>query len=719
MDDNNSAYNQIVELYERTRVSISKLETPTHSNKASEEAIVEALTDLSQLIEKTFSYYDFNFFLEKDYFGLFVQIYPLLRDKHPEYLWRLYQLSQLIISNTKTASDLNYVFQLKGFHLFFNESHDFNQHDEVVDYFINIMKSIVLKLDDQSDFRSIEVLVLKVLELLNHKDNLVRTTVRNIILSLLRLENKGCQEFLTSNSFLYYFVAIVRDVQNRINEIDQSILSDDSGALKEEILNLQDNIQYIEEVIQCCSTEKLKSLIKNCFIVGIMFQVVLPVFRPEVNVQVDRMRGINTILLLINNILGIMNKSELATLIAKNIILNDNAIIGNKKIFDYSLFHFSNFEQLASSNLLMILSDTELFEYKKDEHRFLKMLLAFLKSKDDNMLLLTLSIVLYLLEHDLWKPDTLDVNYLAEKCVELISLDPSFRLVTCQYLAKTIYLCFTKYNCKEQQYLQRIVHTLKNKISNLIKAFGVVALRDLLITKFRTVVYSYDDENLWQRIKYEMLGWLSVYNYNFNQGKNKDLRYLSLDYKYELVDDEYVEIEIKLFILLKRLRYQLMSDTILIDYEKDLKTAYLTNFAQFENTNYLEGKEAIVDFENDKSCKKLFAGFSNDKAKNPLIMCLFGRDLMLLEELDKYNHVYRIKFREYYTDVVYYFDRSNPRQLNFTVTEKVKFWGFLFSNNQWCIKAKNYLNDVVEELKNKEADFIYYLLKKYQADNIN
>lgn len=720
MDGINTPYNQILELYDLTRTSISKLDVSGLVNHESQEAIVEALTSLSQLIEKTFTHYEFKFFLEKDYFSLFVRIYPILRDSHPEHLWRLFQLSQLIISNTKTAEDLDDVFKLEGFHAFFNESHDFNQHDEIVDYFINIMKSIVLRLNDQSDFRSIEVLVMKVLGLLNHKDNLVRTTVRNIILSLLRLENKRCQEFLSSHAFLYYLVAIVRDVQNRISQIDHSILEDKAAVLKEEILNLQDNIQYIEEIIQCSSTPRLKALIKNCFIVGIVFQVVLPVFRPDVNVQADRLTGINTILLLVNNILSIMNKSGLSVLVAENVIINDNVRTDNKKLFDYRLFHFSSPEELESSDLVGIIGNSELFSQSKSGgQKFLKMLLAFLKSKDDNMLLLTLSIVLYMLESGLWTPDPTDLNYLADKSIELLSLDPSFRLVTCQYLAKTIYLCFSLFKLKQDQLLQKIVQTLKTKVSNLVKAFGVPSLRDLLISKFRTVIYSYDEAEKWKQIHFVLLGWLSVYNYNFNQGKSKDLRYLSLDYKYELIDEEYIEIEIKLFILLKQLRYQFIQDTILIEYEKDLKAAYITNFSQTDNPSFVEGNDVIVDFNNETICKKLFSGFAVDKDKNPLVLALFGRELMLLEELDKHNSVYRIKFREYYTDVVYYFDRSNPRQLNFTLAQKVKFWGFLFSNNQWCIKAKNFLNDIVEELKNKEADFIYYLLKKYQADNIN
>ena len=44
---------------------------------------------------------------------------------------------------------------------------------EVIDYFINIMKSLVMKLDKTSNFHKVENLVLSILDLSNYDDNLV------------------------------------------------------------------------------------------------------------------------------------------------------------------------------------------------------------------------------------------------------------------------------------------------------------------------------------------------------------------------------------------------------------------------------------------------------------------------------------------------------------------------------------------------------------------
>ena len=99
-------------------------------------------------------------------------------------------------------------------------------------------------------------------------------------------------------------------------------------------------------------------------------------------------------------------------------------------------------------------------------------------------------------------------------------------------------------------------------------------------------------------------------------------------------------------------------------------------------------------------------------------MAILDQDLIMLEELNKQSGLYKIVFKENYSNIVYYFDRSNPRQLNFSSKSVVKFWGFLFNNNQWCIKGKNYLDDIFEELVNSESKFLFELLKRYQADNV-
>ncbi len=67
-----------------------------------------------------------------------------------------------------------------------------------------------------------------------------------------------------------------------------------------------------------------------------------------------------------------------------------------------------------------------------------------------------------------------------------------------------------------------------------------------------------------------------MYNYNFSKMSAKEMRYLDLSYKYDLNNEEYIEIEIKTMILFKNLRYLAIDESVLLDYEKNFKLSYET-----------------------------------------------------------------------------------------------------------------------------------------------
>ena len=78
------------------------------------------------------------------------------------------------------------------------------------------------------------------------------------------------------------------------------------------------------------------------------------------------------------------------------------------------------------------------------------------------------------------------------------------------------------------------------------------------------------------------MNWLCLYNYNFLK-KDKELRYLDIRYKYDLNQEEFVEIEIRMFILWKNLRYLCIEETVLMEYEINFSQNYKQKFANFEN----------------------------------------------------------------------------------------------------------------------------------------
>ena len=70
-----------------------------------------------------------------------------------------------------------------------------------------------------------------------------------------------------------------------------------------------------------------------------------------------------------------------------------------------------------------------------------------MKSKDDNMILLTSNLLLDLLEELTYDRKVFENNM--EKVITLLQLDPSLRFITCLKLTKVFYVLYTIYISKE------------------------------------------------------------------------------------------------------------------------------------------------------------------------------------------------------------------------------------------------------------------------------
>ena len=706
--------------YEKISQILKTIELNILNKKKIQTESEDLLTNCSKLLEETFTHYIFEFFITKDYFKLFYKIRKILSQKNKEIIWKLYQYSQLIISNTKNSYDLNKIFKLEGFHLFFLEDENFLQNDEIVDYFINIMKSIVLKLDENSEFNLIKKFVVLILELNNHSDNLVKTTVSNIVLFLVRLKNKEVQNYIEKFPFLFHFLDIIRNIGKSIYKLDSHILKSEIKCVKNEIMNLQDSFHFIEEIVECAISDKIRRFVKNGFVIGIVLQIILPTFRQDLKFlkNEEKFLGINTALFVINSIFDIMEKSGLKDFLIENFVLNDKIDFGIKDILDKRIFFDGDIEDIQNSNLIKKMDEVDLVKKKTKKTKMFDMLISFMRSKDDNMILLTTNLFLYIFQNDKYKIFEQEKVYqnLINSIITLLSIDPSFRLKTCKKLSKFLYILLKKKNSKITPLTKKkIITNFKKRLQNQKKLLMADHLRNAQISIFYNTASSFDIENFWSKINPEILNWLSIFNYNFAKIDNKELRYLELDYKYDFNSDEYIEMEMKMMVLFKNLRYFVDDNSVLMDYEKNIKKSYEENFGVIKNSNYYEGNKVEVNFEKKSILKKLIEGKSGNQRN--LVLCLFGRDFVLFEKIDKFRG-FKILSRNYYANVLFYFDRSDPCQLNVSSKNKIQFWGFKFGNVKTCILSKEILDKVSNDLKKMEYEFILKLIRKYEADCI-
>lgn len=188
------------------------------------------------------------------------------------------------------------------------------------------------------------------------------------------------------------------------------------------------------------------------------------------------------------------------------------------------------------------------------ESKLLNCLVSFLKTKDDNMLLLSTNIMLqvmrnYQLHHSVKQE-------VADRCSDNLISEVKFRLITFENIAKLLARSVTE-DYKDPQ--RKVVDCLKKK-ANILKQITQKSGLNIKFTPiFRKVCNNYDTghqmflkKNLFPRER--SLNYLSLINYSFYEDLSK-LKYLSIFFKYHLTDAEVIEIEVRKFLILKNLRY--------------------------------------------------------------------------------------------------------------------------------------------------------------------
>lgn len=191
----------------------------------------------------------------------------------------------------------------------------------------------------------------------------------------------------------------------------------------------------------------------------------------------------------------------------------------------------------------------------KHQSKLLECLICFLKTKDDNMLLMSTNILLQLLKHyDLTKPL---LEQITDKCMENLVIEMKFRLITFENMAK---LLARAYDSSLKHPKKVIIEGLKQKIGILNQLQKKPQLNKKMTEIFKRIIEEYDYgekmfnlENLLPRER--NLNFLSLINYSFYEDF-KNLKYISFFYKYEMNEAEVIEMEVKKFIILKNLRYK-------------------------------------------------------------------------------------------------------------------------------------------------------------------
>ena len=176
--------------------------------------IIKYIDDIKLLIENIIEYLITN---KDEYFKVYEEnncqnLFCLLIDKKNKILnLFLIQKVSFYLANLKNKEQLLKLFSSEFIKKIISEQSDNRWDSDFLYYYINLLKSLVMKIDESTIefFYNKELntfpLLTNTLRFYNHTDEMNTNVVRNIFLSILKINNELIRDFICSLPTLSYF----------------------------------------------------------------------------------------------------------------------------------------------------------------------------------------------------------------------------------------------------------------------------------------------------------------------------------------------------------------------------------------------------------------------------------------------------------------------------------------------------------------------------------
>ena len=178
---------------------------------------------------------------------------------------------------------------------------DFNENEEFLNIQINLMKSLVLKLDSELIlfFYKEEInffpILTKSLLLYDHPDSMLRSVVYNILLLITKNKNKSLNNYLSSFPVALYYPNIIYNLKNIISQLNFIHIKDQniSEYFEERHEELYDSVLYINDIL-LCDIENINFILINC----LLNEIIFPLFNIITSKTKENISVINAIYIL-------------------------------------------------------------------------------------------------------------------------------------------------------------------------------------------------------------------------------------------------------------------------------------------------------------------------------------------------------------------------------------------------------------------------------------
>ena len=232
-----------------------------------------------------------------------------------------------------------------------------NQKDEFLTYQINFMKSLTLKINENSLFyffdKDINLfpILTKSLSLYNHSEPMIRNVVKNILLSIIKIKNDDLLNFLVSFPNNLYYTNLILNLKNYILQlclIDLNEFNNEKifGIFHKKHDELMDITIYLGDLLML-NIPQINFVLINC----LLNEIILPLFKVIIS-RKKEMANIS-IALYIFTIILFNIKNKFITNVICYILYEENIQQHLLKyIYDYS-FQFMNINYMNKINFLI------------------------------------------------------------------------------------------------------------------------------------------------------------------------------------------------------------------------------------------------------------------------------------------------------------------------------------------------------------------------------
>ena len=274
---------------------------------------------LSQIFKYTIKINIINFPSFYEYFqSVFIFILKLLNKKNKDITLYVLEEISFLLSNLKSQEILNYIYSNKHFintigtrmnilDILISVSYqDNDRKEELLISQVNLMKSIILKLDSETiiEFYDSNInqfpILQKSLFLYDYPEQMIRATIKNILLLITKIKNKQLVCYLTSFPVALYYPIIIYKLKDFILQLNKIKLDKNTNIyeyLEENHGELFDTILYLNDIL-LCNINNISFVLINCLLNEIIFPL-LNIIRTKNNGKISMANAIYILCLFI------------------------------------------------------------------------------------------------------------------------------------------------------------------------------------------------------------------------------------------------------------------------------------------------------------------------------------------------------------------------------------------------------------------------------------